>query len=167
MMGYSGGGQFVHRFMYLHAERLRAVSIGAPGRVTMLDEEVKWPNGVKDLNEVFGDGTVAKKDVMRKMPIQLAVGGEDNLVHGGDEFCEWLEGKKKELTKDKINANMANNEPGRLMLGRLDTLKALQLAWQEGISPNLEIVDGLKHDSGGVLDVVQAFFRLHIRSIID
>ena len=34
MMGYSGGCQFVHRFIYQHPEKLRAVSIGAPSRIT-------------------------------------------------------------------------------------------------------------------------------------
>jgi len=37
MMGFSRGGQFIHRFLLLHPERLYAVSIGAPGRPTMLD----------------------------------------------------------------------------------------------------------------------------------
>jgi len=30
--GFSGGGQFTHRFLYLHPDRLAAASIGAPGR---------------------------------------------------------------------------------------------------------------------------------------
>jgi poly(3-hydroxybutyrate) depolymerase len=36
--GFSGGGQFVHRFFYLHPKRLMGVSIGAPGRITYLIE---------------------------------------------------------------------------------------------------------------------------------
>src|SRR5680860_1115071 len=36
--GFSGGGQFAHRFLYLHPERLSAVSIGAPGHVTLLTD---------------------------------------------------------------------------------------------------------------------------------
>jgi poly(3-hydroxybutyrate) depolymerase len=37
--GFSGGGQFAHRFLYRHPERLTAVSIGAPGRITLPDGE--------------------------------------------------------------------------------------------------------------------------------
>jgi len=33
--GFSGGGQFANRFALLHPERLRAVSIGAPGRTVL------------------------------------------------------------------------------------------------------------------------------------
>ncbi|KAE9367205.1 alpha/beta-hydrolase [Stipitochalara longipes BDJ] len=166
MMGFSGGGQFAHRFMYLHADRLRAVSIGAPGMVTMLDERLKWPNGVKDLAEVFGEGTVVRKETIKKLPIQLVVGGEDNVVHGGDEFWEWLQEKKKKLARDEGSSNAEKGEAGRLRLGRVDTLKALQDAWKdEGIASNLEIVAGVRHDSGGVLDVVKAFLGPYIRIV--
>lgn len=37
LMGFSGGGQFAHRFLYVHPERLLGISVGAPGNVTMLD----------------------------------------------------------------------------------------------------------------------------------
>ena len=40
--GFSGGGQFAHRFLYLHPERCLAVSTGAPGNVTLLDESRPW-----------------------------------------------------------------------------------------------------------------------------
>lgn len=60
MAGFSGGGQFAHRFLYLQLERLHAVSTGAPGRITMLDENWKWPAGIKDVFEVF-DGVVINK----------------------------------------------------------------------------------------------------------
>ncbi|KAN0091694.1 poly hydrolase [Hyaloscypha variabilis] len=166
MMGFSGGGQFVHRLMYLYAERLRAVSVGAPGMVTMLDEGVKWPNGVKDLVEVFGEKTIIEKEVLRKLPIQLVVGSEDNVVHGGEEFWDWLQEKKKEFAREKGNSSEEKPGSGRLRVGRLDTLKALQLAWQEeGITSSLEVVEGVGHDSGGVLEVVKAFLEPYIRSV--
>jgi hypothetical protein len=85
-MGYSGGGQFAQRFMYLHPERLLAVTIGALGRITALDKGMKWPDRIGNLENVFGARTEVKKDIVKKLPIQLVVGGEDNVVHGGDEF---------------------------------------------------------------------------------
>jgi hypothetical protein len=84
------------------------------------------------------------------------VGGEDNEAHGGDEFWEWLKEKKEELAEKQDLLK----KPGEMQLavpriGRLDTLKALQVAWEEkGISSTLDVVKGVKHDSRGVLDVV-------------
>lgn len=167
MMGFSGGGQFVQRFMYLHSERLRAVSIGGPGRVTALDGTIRWPDGIQDVEEVFGPGVAIDREAIRRLPIQLVVGGEDNAVHGGDEFWEWLKEKKEELAEKQDFLK----KPGEMQLavpriGRLDTLKALQVAWEEeGISSTLDVVKGVKHDSRGVLDVVQAFLRPLIRAL--
>jgi predicted esterase len=168
MMGFSGGGQFVQRFMYLHSEKLLAVSIGAPGRVTALDEGMKWPDGVEDLEAVFGPGTKVDREIIRKLPIQLVVGGADNVVHGGDEFWKWLEGKKEELKKEKgLSEKSGDAKTAVPRMGRLDVLKALQKTWQEdGISSRLDVVDGVKHDSGGVLEVVQAFFGPHLRELV-
>jgi poly(3-hydroxybutyrate) depolymerase len=42
LFGFSGGGQFANRFAYLHPEKLWAVSIGAPGSVTLLDVNRDW-----------------------------------------------------------------------------------------------------------------------------
>lgn len=114
----------MQRFMHLHPERLRSVGIGAPGTVTSLDEGLKWPGGVGDLEEIFGAGTVVRKDVSRKLLIQLVVGGEDNAVHGGDEFWEWLEEKKKDFTGEKGSSMTGSTEMGRIRMGRLDALIA-------------------------------------------
>jgi poly(3-hydroxybutyrate) depolymerase len=48
--GFSGGGQFVHRFYYLHPDRLLGVSIGAPGRLTLLDRKDKGNPVLKGLS---------------------------------------------------------------------------------------------------------------------
>ncbi len=48
MTGFSGGGQFVHRFLYVHSDRLIAASIGAPGMITMLDPTRDWFVGTRD-----------------------------------------------------------------------------------------------------------------------
>ena len=87
MIGFSGGGQFVHRFMYLYPNLLNAVSIGAPGRVTTLDDRQKWPAGIKDVADRF-DGAVIDFDMIRKVPIQLIVGALDTETHGGEEFWD-------------------------------------------------------------------------------
>lgn len=50
LFGYSGGGQFAHRFLYLHPHRPTALSIGAPGNVTLPDPVRPWPAGVRGLH---------------------------------------------------------------------------------------------------------------------
>ena len=54
MFGHSGGGQFVNRFLFAHPDRLKACSIGAPGRPTFLnpDEDYFW--GIRDFKDYFG-----------------------------------------------------------------------------------------------------------------
>jgi len=86
MMGSSGGGEFVQRFMHLHSERLLIISIGAPGRATALYEGKKWPDGIQNVEEVFGAGTRVDIKMISRVPIQLVVSSADNLVHGGEEF---------------------------------------------------------------------------------
>jgi hypothetical protein len=96
MMGFSKGGQFVQRFMHLHSERLKAASIGAPRRVTALDRNIKWPNGIQNVEEVFGPGVVVDKETIRRLSIQLVMGGEGNRIH---QFWKWLKEKKEELAE--------------------------------------------------------------------
>src|SRR5690606_31161836 len=54
LFGYSGGGHFAHRYMMLRPERLWAVSIGAPGSVTLLDNRNDWWVGTRNFAELFG-----------------------------------------------------------------------------------------------------------------
>lgn len=77
--GFSGGGQFALRFLYLHPDRLAAVSIGAPGRVTLLDPGADWPQGTADLPGRFG--TEVRPDALSTVPVQLLIGELDNQPH--------------------------------------------------------------------------------------
>src|SRR5215218_5627293 len=49
LFGYSAGGQFAHRFLYLHRERIRAIAIGAPGTVTLPTALEPWPAGLGNI----------------------------------------------------------------------------------------------------------------------
>lgn len=73
LYGYSGGGHFAHRFFYLHPERLKAVSIGAPGSVTLPDENHDYWVGCRNLEALFGK----RLDIpaMRTVPVHQVVGG--------------------------------------------------------------------------------------------
>ncbi|HEY4024271.1 MAG TPA: alpha/beta hydrolase [Pseudonocardiaceae bacterium] len=77
--GFSGGGQFAHRFLYLHPDRLAGVSVGAPGRITLLDQTIPWPAGTADLAKRFGiDLDLA---ALRTVPVLLFVGDHDDQPH--------------------------------------------------------------------------------------
>ena len=73
--GFSGGGQFAHRFLYLHPDRLAGVSIGAPGRITRLDDTLPWWTGTQDWEERFG--RPIDLDAVRRVPVLMVVGDRD------------------------------------------------------------------------------------------
>ncbi|CAM1506001.1 Fc.00g116380.m01.CDS01 [Cosmosporella sp. VM-42] len=152
MMGFSGGGQFAHRFLYLYPERLSAVSIGAPGRVTLLDESQNWPVGVSNVDSLFG--RTIKKDLIRKVNVQLVVGRDDVEIQGGKEFWIWLR---------QISGQLQDKETSDLPVmkhGRLKTLQDLQEAFKmDKIDATLDIVDEVRHDADGVRDCVLHFLR--------
>jgi poly(3-hydroxybutyrate) depolymerase len=168
MMGFSGGGQFAHRFLYLYSERIAAVSVGAPGRVTFFDDGKRWPSGVGDVERLFG--RTIDKGKIRQVKIQLVVGDCDNEVHGGKEFWEWL-GEMKKKVKSSKSLTIAASEGEKsvdgehsqfdgaiqeeMRQGRLDTIRELQALWKEtGIESTLEIVQGMGHDEGPASGIV-------------
>lgn len=151
LMGYSGGAQFAHRFLYLYPERLAAVSIGAPGSVTILDHSTPWPTGIADISEIFG----IRIDIglIKQVKIQLVVGDADVEAHGGTEFWTWLQKFKATEGTDlsssaqpKIEGDKISNKA--IVQNRLETLTRLQALWKEdGIDAQLDIVEGAKHES--------------------
>ncbi|KAJ5715421.1 uncharacterized protein N7483_012602 [Penicillium malachiteum] len=140
MLGFSGGGQFVHRFLYLHPERLLAVSVGAPGRATVLDERYQWPLGIADVQKLFA--RTINKELIRDVAVQLAVGDEDNEVHGGNDFWTWLQkvqGKESDTTRQITNQ------------GRLQVVRHLHAAWaSDDINCQLDVVPGAAHEAGKI-----------------
>jgi pimeloyl-ACP methyl ester carboxylesterase len=76
LCGHSGGGQFAHRFLYLHPDRVAAVAVGAPGGVTLLDDAFAWPEGTGGTRERFG---IAVDPVaVARVPVLLVIGGDDD-----------------------------------------------------------------------------------------
>jgi poly(3-hydroxybutyrate) depolymerase len=151
MMGFSGGGQFVQRFLYIYPERLMAVSIGAPGKVTLLDEGQKWPKGVKDTMSVFQRSVHVQ--AIKAVDIHLVVGSEDTSVHGGNEFKVWQESIKTKLENNEhtaaVTSNIGESKGGGD--GRLGTLQNLQKTWEHvGIHAHLDLVQGVAHSADGV-----------------
>ncbi len=147
MFGYSGGGHFVHRFAYLHPERLSAVCVGAPGSVTLIDETRDWWVGTRDIKQRFGrDIDMA---ALRDIEFLVTVGGADletwEITHRpGSTY--WMEG-----------ANDAGATRGERAKTLVDSLKA------HGVTAGLTVVPNVAHDMEGVLHAVKDFFFRHLR----
>jgi len=75
LFGFSGGGQFSHRFLYVHPERVRSVAIGAPGTITVPTDEYPWPDGAADLERVAG--ATLDLGAIRERRVMLIVGQDD------------------------------------------------------------------------------------------
>ncbi|CAF1369449.1 unnamed protein product [Adineta ricciae] len=74
--GFSAGGQFVHRFAYLHASRILGLSIGAPGGITLIDFQSDWHTGIANLEAVSNGGNF-DMETMKVLPIQICIGDSD------------------------------------------------------------------------------------------
>lgn len=136
MFGFSGGAHFTHRFLYLHPERLAAVSIAAPGAVTLPDEEAEWWTGVGDMAERFGK--TFNPAAMRGVAAQLMVGAADRET--------W-----------EIHPAPAAVASG---LTRVDRLRTLDAALRGlGMETRHEEVPGVAHNMSGLAPYAVSFFR--------
>ena len=139
--GFSGGGQFAHRFGYLHPERLAGLSIGAPGRITRLDDTLPWWLGTADFEKRFGQAI--DLDALRRVPV-LMVAGEDDvetweITNPGEP--NWMDGAEK---------------TGATRVERLRTLERDFVA--HGVDVRFVLVPGVAHQASPVLPVVREFF---------
>ncbi|MFF6906189.1 poly(aspartic acid) hydrolase [Streptomyces sp. NPDC012389] len=136
--GFSGGGQFAHRFAYLHPGRLASLSVGAPGRVTLLDPSLPWWHGTADMVEKFG--IQADPAALRRLPVQLVIGEGDTST-----------------------ADLSPDGPDPAGAHRADRLDTLRRNWhRHGIGTRLDTVPDVAHDHFGVLPAVQRFLAAHI-----
>lgn len=130
LFGYSGGGHFVHRYFMLHPKRLWAVSIGAPGSVTLLDPQQDWWVGTRNLRELFGQEV--DTSAMAGVPAQMIVGSADQetweITH--------VEGKRHWMP--------GANDAGRTRPERLESLRKSFAA--SGISVCFDVVPNMAHD---------------------
>lgn len=150
MHGYSGGAQFVHRYLLLHPERLAGVSIAAPGEVTLPDDSLVWWAGVGDAQSLFE--RPVDWGAVSQVPIHLAVGERD-------ESTEQLSVQPpSRFWKDELE---------RLNSNRKDRLNTLHRALSEvGAMSQLEILPGVGHSDGQQLAMARAaaFFEVALPS---
>lgn len=139
--GYSGGGQFVHRFFYLHPEKVMGLSIGAPGNVTLLDNTKPWYIGVADYEKKFNKRLEINK--MRNVPVLMVVGNEDQET--------WMINDRDAPYWDQRFLESGEN--------RVERLKTLRRSFEEvGIIVDYVELDGVGHEGFKVLGEVNHFF---------
>ncbi|KAB2352287.1 alpha/beta hydrolase [Actinomadura rudentiformis] len=104
LCGHSGGGQFAHRFLYLHPDRVAAVAVSAPGSVTVLDHSLAWPEGIGDTRQRFG--ITVDPGAAARVPVLLVIGGDDDgradlaaMGHPGHSRPEELDRLAESLTR--------------------------------------------------------------------
>ena len=148
MYGFSGGGQFCQRFFMLHPQRLKAVSIGAPGVVTLLNPDYDWWVGVRDVEVRFG----CRIDVeaMKAVTVQTVIGEEDTAtweIAIPRDSAFWMDGA--DLQGDC----------------RIDRIEALARSFEtHGIAVRRDRVPGVAHEPFNVLEPVKAFFADVLKS---
>lgn len=140
--GFSGGGHFAHRFLYLHPDRLLGVSIGAPGMVTLLDSVNPWWVGTADMAERFGVGL--DLDAIRRVRIQMVIGADD------------IETWEITISKDDPRWLPDCNATGPTRLTRMESLKTS--FERHGITVRHDIVPAVAHEGMKLIDTVVAFF---------
>ncbi len=138
--GFSGGAQFAHRFYYLHPERLLALSIAAPGRVTLLDEQRDWWLGVRDIQAQFGQAL--NHDALQQVSVQLIVGAADMADIPLDRSSPyWMPGV------EHIGVN------------RVERLRQLHRnLLNHRIDASLEIIPGASHQADPLIEHSITFF---------
>ncbi|MFK4259599.1 hydrolase [Agrobacterium tumefaciens] len=147
MYGFSGGGQFTHRFLYLHPERVLAASIGGPGTVTLLDPDRDFWVGTRNFETVFGKPL--DLDVMRAIPVHMIIGGNDHntweiTIKPTDRW--WMD-----------DANIAG-------VDRVDRIVSLKNSFEKfGINVTFDVVPDVAHDDRTMLPLVKSFFAKVLR----
>jgi pimeloyl-ACP methyl ester carboxylesterase len=143
MTGFSGGAQFVQRFMMLHPRRLDAVSIGAPGYVSLLDDSLPWWAGTEGFAATFGHPPDIK--AMGAVNIQLVIGMKDTTL----EHIEVPQGDPRLMD--------AVEQSGRTRIARMRTLEANLRA--AGCDPRLDWVPGAGHAVREIFPAVETFLE--------
>lgn len=130
LFGFSGGGHFCHRFLYLHPEKLLAVAIAAPGSVTLISDNYNWWVGTANIEKLFGKPLDLQQ--IRNVPILLSVGEEDTSTNGivsGPDSAAWMEGA------------------GNSGANRIERLQSLYRNFNDyGFKVDLTILPGVRHE---------------------
>ncbi len=143
MTGFSGGAQFALRFMLLQPHRLRAVSLGAPGYVTLLDKALPWWAGLGGFAETFGHDP--DFEALRRVLIQVVIGTKDT------------DQKLIRTPKGDPALMRGIEQAGMTRIARALSLDASLRA--AGCAPLLTHVEGASHAVRDIIAQVEAFLE--------
>jgi predicted peptidase len=141
--GFSGGGHFTHRFLFIHPDRLLGCSIGAPGIVTLLDPRHDFWVGTRDFEAVFGKPLALER--VREVPVHMVIGADDTetweiRLTPADSW--WMEGAEA-----LAEAN------------RIEKMAALRASLEDnGVAVEQDVVTGVAHDGSLMLPYVEKWF---------
>lgn len=142
LFGYSGGGQFAHRFLYCHPKRVRAACVGAPGVVTLPDESLPWWVGLGGLEQRMG--RALDWPALRRVPVHLVIGDRD------------LETWEITMQPGHRHYLPGLNDAGATRIDRIRALHAGMV--RAGMQATLEIVPGVAHAGFELIGPVRSFF---------
>ena len=77
IFGFSGGGQFLHRYAMFYPKRIARMALGAPGWYTFPDPETKYPYGLRSTKD--WPQLSFPLDQYLQIPTMVLVGEEDDL----------------------------------------------------------------------------------------
>lgn len=141
LFGYSGGGHFVHRYFMLHPQRLWALSVGAPGSVTLLDPDRNWWAGTGNFAQIFDQEL--NLPAMASVPVHMVVGAADietwEITHHEGKR-HWVPGA---------------NDAGRTRPERLSSLRSS--FEKAGISVRFDLIENMAHDGFQAVPAVTSF----------
>jgi pimeloyl-ACP methyl ester carboxylesterase len=149
MFGFSGGAQFANRFLLLRPERLWAVSLCAPGSVTLLSDKDDWWVGTRNLESRFG--AALNNNELSRVPVQMLVGSVDldtgEITHRvGGRY--WMPGA---------------NKAGRSRPERLEALRSS--LFEAGIHVTHEVLYGIGHDPVPLIARAKQFLALQLAQL--
>ncbi len=114
LFGYSGGGQFVHRYVMAHPGRVTNAIVAAPGWFTFPSRDRAYPYGLRMKREL--PGVEFRAEAFLRVPITVAVGAKDD-----DPEAEHLR-----------HSSALDRQQGRSRLERAETwVRAMQQAAKE------------------------------------
>jgi len=146
LFGYSGGGQFAHRFSFLHPRRVDAMVIGAAGWYTLPNPAYRYPMGI-DPNPALGQARFCLSELI-EVPALVVVGDED--VMRGPELRQGLE----------VNLRQGLNRVARAHTWVGEMCRVAR-AWGISQRHELMLLPGVGHDFDACVRVpgmVQAMF---------
>jgi pimeloyl-ACP methyl ester carboxylesterase len=76
LAGFSGGGQFVHRYVMAHPKRVSSAAVVAPGWFTFPSREHAYPLGTRNARQHVG--VRMRAEAFLRVPMLVAVGEHDD-----------------------------------------------------------------------------------------